>query len=117
MFTKFNFLLSGVGIVLAIFLIYTSRFIPYTKITFPAMSLVPLYDESGAPKGTRLYFGDFHFHHSYIGTILILLSLPFLLVFPPISFFLIGFGITLIIDQIPELISGQWGLSVVQSIG
>ena len=113
-----NMIFSLIGVMIAVTLLYTSRFIPYTTLIFPmSMSLIPLDNVEGRQVGTRLYFGDFHFHHSYIGTILVLLSIPFLFIFPPITFFMLGFGGILIIDQIPELLSGQWGMSVIQSIG
>lgn len=99
------------GMVVAISLLAISNFIPFTKISFGVMSLVP--EETG----TRLYFGGFHFHHSYIGAVLLLLSIPIFFKYPEVSLLLVGVGVALIADQIPFLFLGKpWGESIVQSI-
>jgi NADH:ubiquinone oxidoreductase subunit 3 (subunit A) len=81
-----------------------------------SFSLIPLYDEEGNPRGTRLYIGNYHVHHYVFGIIFLIFGIVLTFLFPPLGMFFVGFGMFLIIDQIPNLTTGQWGLSITQSI-
>jgi len=89
------------GILTGFFLLIGANFIPYTEIK--PLSLV---QEDAGP---RLYIGKFHIHHYIFGIILLLLAIYLIIIRKYLNFawFLLGLGVILIIDELPNLISGE----------
>ena len=97
--TPLSYIILGVltGFVLLIY----SNFIPYTE--FRPFSIVQ------KNVGTRLYIWNYHIHHYIIGIVLLIPAFCLIKIKKYLNFawFLIGLGIILIIDELPNLISGE----------
>ena len=99
------------GVAIGIVLLIAVSFIPFTKIAFGLMSIVP---ESG---GTRLYLFGIHIHHYVFGVILIGLSAFAYFKWPNVALLLVGLGAVLIIDQLPMILGfTPFGESFLQSL-
>jgi len=97
------FISFALGFLVGLNLILWSNFIPKTEFTFVIISLL------SPERGTRLYIGGIHIHHYIIGIVISLISIPFYFMKKYSIFgFLLGLGIFLIIDQIPNIMMGTW---------
>lgn len=114
----------AIGFGLAVFALVVSFAVPFTPLALP-FGLVEL-DESpffeGEPSGVRLQVGDFRIHHYMFAFLLIPVGI--VLYYKrrgAISYILFAFSAILIVDQLPNLISGDFGetaqLSLVRRIG
>lgn len=84
-------------------------FISFVQIPPINFGIFKVSEVGGGVVGTNLFIGNLHIHHYFIGIILVVLGLSFYYFkMNKISWFLIGFGAVLIVDQLPNLITGQW---------
>lgn len=91
----------GLGILTGFLLLVFANFIPYIEIK--PFSLVH------EDVGPRLYIGPYHIHHYIFGIILLLPAIYLIIIRKYLNFawFLLGLGVILIIDELPDLISGE----------
>ena len=94
----------------ALILLVSMWMVPYTPIKFGIIELdrSPFYEEK--PAGIRFQIGNFRVHHYMIGLIILALGTPIAIKWDKkLGYFMIGFGTVLVVDQLPNLISGTWG--------
>lgn len=115
---SFSLKYGSVGVISAIFILVILSQTPLVpvELSLTGLSIIELRDDPNEPKGTSLTVSGFRIHHYMIGIGIIVLTLISIYLlnksqkkkFVPVSTFFLGFGGFLIIDQLPNIITGIW---------
>jgi len=113
--------LAGIGLsgaLSAIFILIILSQISLIPIEFSliGLSIIELRENPDEPKGLSLSLSDVRIHHYIIGIFIVISALIIIKIKKPkpikkslqIGIFLLGFGGFLIIDQLPNIITGIW---------
>ena len=107
------------GVITAVLVLASLSNVDLIPIEFSLVSnsIIELRDNPDEPKGISLTVSDLRIHHYMIGIIIILATFAVIHFIRsktlkkrliPLSTFFIGFGGFLIVDQLPNIVTGIW---------